>query len=90
MNLRLLEILCCPVSKTPVRLLDKTQLDILNQGIKTGNVQTIDGAVITQPLSQGLITIDGKLVYRIEDGIPVMLADEAISILQFPEFPLSS
>lgn len=87
MDKRLLEILCCPLSKTPVRLLNKTQLEAVNRAIKAGNTQAVNGMVLTQPLTQGLITTDGKLIYRIEDDIPVMLADEAISALQFHEFP---
>jgi uncharacterized protein YbaR (Trm112 family) len=39
-------------------------------------------------LAAGLITSDGKLIYRIEDDIPVMLADEAIGTTQLAAFPL--
>jgi uncharacterized protein YbaR (Trm112 family) len=38
-------------------------------------------------LAAGLITVDGKRVYRIEDDIPVMLADEAIMVSQLDGFP---
>jgi uncharacterized protein YbaR (Trm112 family) len=34
-----------------------------------------------------LITADGKRVYRIDDDIPVMLADEAIAVGQLEGFP---
>ena len=38
-------------------------------------------------IDAGLVTIDGKVVYRIEDGIPVLLADEGIGTAQLHGFP---
>ena len=87
MDKRLLDILCCPVSKTPVKLLSRTQLDALNREIAQHAVRTTAGTEVQSALSAGLITTDGKLIYRIDDDIPVMLADEAIATLQFASFP---
>ena len=36
MDKRLLDILCCPVSKTPVRPLTQAELDALNNAIAAG------------------------------------------------------
>jgi uncharacterized protein YbaR (Trm112 family) len=33
-------------------------------------------------LREALITADGKWIYRIDDGIPVLLVDEAIAASQ--------
>ena len=88
MDKRLLDILCCPVSKSPVKPLNKAQLDILNQEIQRGAVQTTAGIVVAAPLQAGLLTMDGKVIYRIEDDIPVMLADEAICTTQLHAFPM--
>jgi uncharacterized protein YbaR (Trm112 family) len=87
MDKRLLDILCCPVSKSPVKPLSRTQLDALNGAIARGGVQTTAGAAVAAPLQAGLITSDGKVVYRIEEDIPVMLADEAIGTTQLDAFP---
>lgn len=87
MDKRLLDILCCPVSKQPVRPLSKPQIDSLNRAIAVGNVQTTAGAAVSQPLTAGLIVADGKVIYRVEDDIPVMLADEAIGTTQLRDFP---
>ena len=87
MDKRLLDILCCPVSKHPVKPLNKAQLDALNQAIGRGDVQTTAGAAVSAPLQAGLVTTDGKVIYRIEDDIPVMLADEAIGTTQLHSFP---
>lgn len=87
MDKRLLDILCCPVSKSPVRLLNRAQLDAINAAIRGGSVETVAGAAVGTALAAGLVTEDGKVIYRIEDDIPVMLADEAIGTTQLTAFP---
>lgn len=84
---RLLGILCCPVSKTPVVLLRKNQIDYLNAKIAAGSVLKTGGETIKEPITDGLITQDNKVVYRIDDDIPVMLPDEGIATVQFSDFP---
>jgi len=89
MDKRLLDILCCPVSKTPVRLLTRHQLDALNEAIAAGQVDTVAGVAVRERVAEALITIDHKLIYRIEDGIPVMLPEEGIGTLQLTAFPVT-
>jgi len=38
-------------------------------------------------LREALVTRDRKLAYRIDDGIPVLLVEEAIALGQVPDFP---
>ena len=87
MDKRLLDILCDPVSKTPLKPLSKAQLDTINQAIRASEVQLTTGNRWSQELKAGLISIDGKVVYRIDDGIPILIADEAIGTAQFQDFP---
>lgn len=87
MDKRLLDILCDPVNKTPLRMLSAAELDAINRAIAAGTVDTVNGEKMNAPLSAGLVTIDGKVVYRIEDDIPVMLADQGIGTLQLADFP---
>ncbi|SFM97334.1 Trm112 family protein [Dokdonella immobilis] len=87
MDKHLLDILCCPLTKTPVRPARRDELEIVNRNVDAGIVQTVAGTPVSLPLSEALITRDGKTIYRIEDDIPVMLADEAISTLQLADFP---
>lgn len=86
MDKRLLDILCCPATKVPVRPLAKSELEALNRSIAGGGVQTVEHTPVATALAAGLITTDGKLIYRIEDDIPVMLANEAIATLQLSDF----
>jgi len=90
MDKRLLDILCCPVSKTPVRLMGEPALKALNNAIRTGDVVTVGGAQVKEALSEGLITADQKVIYRIQDGIPVMLPEEGIGTAQLNDFPRTS
>ncbi len=87
MDKRLLDILCCPVSKTPLRQLTRHELDALNEAIAAGKVDTVAGVAVRERVAEALITTDRKLIYRIEDGIPVMLPEEGIGTLQLAEFP---
>ena len=90
MDKRLLDILCCPVSKRPVRLLSRAELDALNGAIEAGGVVTTVGHAVNERLDEGLITTDLKLVYRVADGIPVMLPEEGIATLQLRDFPTAA
>lgn len=87
MDKRLLDILCCPVSKTPVRQLDKRELEALNNAIAAGSVQSVTGAALHERMAEALITTDRKVIYRVEDGIPVMLPEEGIGTAQLTDFP---
>ena len=87
MDKRLLDILCCPVSKTPVRPLGRAELEALNGAIAAGGVLTTTGNAVRERLAEGLITIDRKLIYRVDDGIPVMLPEEGIGTTQLHDFP---
>ncbi len=74
----LLEILCCPKTKVPVEMLSEDKLKAVNDRIGRGKVKTADGSKVDKPLDAGLITEDGKTIYRIDDDIPIMLIDEGI------------
>ncbi|HEX7342148.1 MAG TPA: Trm112 family protein [Rhodanobacteraceae bacterium] len=89
MDKRLLDILCCPVSKTPLRPLRRDELKHLNQAIDEGTVDTVAGARVAQALNAGLITTDGKVIYRIEDDVPVLLPEEGIGTTQLNGFPVA-
>lgn len=90
MDKRLLDILCCPVSKSPVRLLGEPALKSLNDAIRAGDIVTVAGAPVKEPLAEGLITTDHKVIYRVQDGIPVMLPEEGIGTAQMSNFPSTS
>ncbi len=62
----------------PVKMLSKEKLGKLNNAIKHGDVRCVSGNVVEDPLEEALITENGKTVYRVKSGIPVMLEEEGI------------
>lgn len=87
MDRKLLDILACPATRQPLALLDKAGLEALNRAIAGGGVRRVDDSAQTAPLREALVTRDHKLVYRIDDGIPVLLVEEAIATAQIADFP---
>jgi len=78
----LLDVLVCPVSKKPLTVLPEQTMNELNALITEGKITNAGGQKVETPLEEGLITEDRKTIYRIEDGIPIMLAEEGISAAQ--------
>lgn len=83
---KLLEILCCPVSKTPLTVLGREKLEKLNAAITSSEALYIGGEKVTTPLQEGLITDDGKVIYAVQDDIPVLLEEQGIGTAQFQDF----
>ena len=83
---KLLEILCCPVSKTPLIILSQEKLGKLNSEIAAGDALFIDGKKVTEALQEGLITENGKVIYSVQDNIPVLLEEQGIGTTQFQDF----
>ena len=87
MDRKLLDILCCPTTRQPLSLLDARGLDALNRAIAGGGIKRTDDSTQSEPLREALLTRDRKTVYRVDDGIPVLLAEEAIATAQVEGFP---
>ena len=71
----LLEILCCPLTKTPLKVAAPEALSRINERIAAGEVRYESGAVVKDPLEEALVTVDHQ-------RIPVMLIDESIPTAQ--------
>ena len=82
MDKRLLAILRCPVSHKGLSVLKKDELERINAAIHAGGVVNHDGAKLAELLGEALITDDGKRIYPVADGIPVLLEGESISMEQ--------
>ncbi len=78
---KLLQILVCPETKQPVDLVSEKLLQELNARIRAGNVRTRGGEVVSSEVAAGLVRKDGRVLYRIDSGIPVMLIEESIELV---------
>lgn len=87
MDRKLLDILCCPASRQPLQLLESRGLDVINAAVSGGTLKRVDDSPQTAPLREALVTRDRKTVYRIDDGIPVLLVEEGIATAQLADFP---
>jgi uncharacterized protein YbaR (Trm112 family) len=70
-----------------LRLLSDPELAALNEAIGRTGVRFGNGTEVAAVVKAGLITRDRRTIYRIDDDIPVMLADEAIATDQLGDFP---
>lgn len=78
----LVDILCCPVTKVPVRLMTDDELKRLNSMIGAGGLTQVDGAKVAETMEEALITEDGARIYQVRESIPIMLKDQAIDAAQ--------
>lgn len=76
----LLQILACPETHQPLAEASADVLRRLNERVAKGQVENRGGAKVASALQGGLVREDGKVVYPIRDGIPVLLVDEGIAL----------
>ncbi len=76
----LLEILVCPETKQPVRLADDDVLSKVNSKIDAGTLRNRGGDAVSKRVEEALIREDGKVLYVVDDSIPVMLIEESIEL----------
>lgn len=85
MDKKLLPILCCPVTHRELSLARGDLLKTVNERIRSGTLKNRDGALLGEELAEALVTDDGKTLYPVSDGIPVLLEGEAVGLEQLGE-----
>lgn len=78
----LIAILVCPDTKEPLAPATPEVLACVNEAVAAGTAVTQSGAAITATLEEGLVREDGRVLYPIREGIPIMLLDEAIDLTE--------
>lgn len=78
----LLEILCCPDDRTPLKLAEAAQVEAVNAAIAKGSLKAKSGEPVSERIDAGLVRADGKILYPVRDDIPVLLVEEGISLDQ--------
>jgi uncharacterized protein YbaR (Trm112 family) len=82
---RLLDIVCCPATHMPLRLISEATLARLNVAIEQGRLKYRDDSPVTESLAAALVTDDERLAYAIVDDIPVLLEDRGILLAALDE-----
>ena len=82
MDKRLLAILRCPVTHKELSLARSSVLKEVNAAIQAGTLSNRDGRVLDGQLAEALVTDDGKVLYPVADGIPVLLEGESVNMEQ--------
>ncbi|MGH6960149.1 MAG: Trm112 family protein [Dongiaceae bacterium] len=80
MDPELLSILCCPETRQPLRPAPEQVLASLNERIGNGTVCNRSGGSITERCEAGLLRQDGKALYPVRSGLPILLVAEAIPL----------
>ena len=76
----LLEILVCPETKQGLRVAPPDLLASLTAGVDRGEIVTRGGGRLTKRIAEALVREDGKVLYVVDDSIPVMLIEESIQL----------
>ncbi len=77
---KFLDILCCPETRGALKPASDELLASLNSAIESGTLVNAAGEKITEKLTEVLVSEDGSRAYIVREGIPVLLADEAIML----------
>lgn len=85
MDKKLLDIVCCPLTRLPLEILDGERRERLNNAIRSGAVSNRGGWSVSELLDTALVTRDGRLVYPVRNGIPILLESEAVDLQQVPD-----
>jgi uncharacterized protein YbaR (Trm112 family) len=76
----LLEWLACPDSRQPLAEAGADLLARVNERVRRSEAKTVAGKRVEREVEAGLVRQDGKVLYPIVDGIPVLLVDEGIAL----------
>lgn len=78
---RLLTSLVCPLDHSSLHAASEQTISRLNRAIAAGRVKNRGGHVVEHAVMDALIRADETLLYPIADGIPLLVADEAIPLV---------
>ena len=82
MDKSLLAILCCPVTHKGLIVAGKDLLGKVNTAISNGDLKNRDGQALSSTFREALVTDDGRILYPVNDGIPVLLEGESVMLDQ--------
>ena len=76
----LLEILVCPETRQGLRAATAGEIETVNERVRAGTAQYRGGEKLDAAIREGLVRDDGKVLYVVDEGVPVMLIEESIEL----------
>ena len=76
-----IELLRCPVSAQTMKAVPENIVRGLQERQRSGGLRT-RGGELAEPFEDGLLTADEAWFFPIRSGIPVMLAGEAVAMIE--------
>ena len=79
-DIELLSVLCCPETHQELKPAPAPMLENLHQLMRAGRLKNRAGRAVDEPFEAGLVRGDGRYLYPVRRGIPILLVDEAIPL----------
>ena len=80
----LLALLRCPETRQSLSLAELPLLEQLRRRQEQGELTDVSGRAVQGQIDGALVREDGQVAYLVLDGIPRMLADEAVRLDESP------
>ncbi len=74
------ELLVCPLTLAKLSGAEERLVAELNRRIESGTAVNRGGFGVSERIEGGLVTPDGRWLYPVRGGIPILIADEAIAV----------
>ena len=80
---KLLDIIVCPETKSPLKQADKALVDKINKLVEEGELKNRSGQIVKEKIDSGFTTVNkSDYLYPVREEIPILLKDEAIPLSQ--------
>lgn len=76
----MLKWICCPASHQTLRIASPAEVEQLDRWRQAGQLSTVGGETISEPLAEALIRDDGQIAYAVVDGIARLIVDDGIRL----------
>ena len=76
----LLAILACPETHQPLAEADAALIERVNAAIGAGDQKSVGGGSVTEAIDGGLLREDGRILYPVREGIPILLIEEGLPV----------